>query len=343
MCVSPYIATRKDGSKVAVPCGHCLECRKAYQSEWTFRLKEEAKRTQFPAFITLTYADEYLPEEVDEWTGEVQPVVCKRDWQLFMKRLRKLGGDYLKDARYFAVGEYGARYNRPHMHAVLICPNIPNIPFLRKLVSDCWSYGFVKVEFARFKQFQYVCKYMNKLDNREHLVPPFRLFSRSLGLNFLTDRMVNYYLTTFNRTCINDKARIGLPRYYRKKLTEFAQALLPGFAEAGLEWSDCLEEFKPKLGTMAYFMKDFSEHYSELYEDATQHLCATIDGNVFETLVVRPQHPKDVWQYYMSKHKEIKDMLYESSRILLDCAIRNRIDKYTSFSDESVNTQILQE
>lgn len=54
--------------------------------------------------ITLTYSDEHLPRDG----------VQKRDLQLFFKRLRK---DH--SVRYFACGEYGDRFSRPHYHALL--------------------------------------------------------------------------------------------------------------------------------------------------------------------------------------------------------------------------------
>lgn len=347
MCVSPYIAKTKDGKAIPVPCGHCLQCRKQYQAEWTFRLKQESRRTLYPAFITLTYNDDFLPQAVDHRSGEIQPVVCKRDWQLFMKRLRKRGGEFMKDARYFAIGEYGSKYNRPHMHAVLICPNIPNIPFLRALVDACWtdngeSMGFIKVEFARFKQFQYVCKYMNKLDNREHLVEPWRMFSRSLGLNFLSQSMVNYYLTTFDRTCINDRARIALPRYYRNKLTDFACQLLPGFAESGLSWSDCLEDYKPKENTMAWHCKNFAEHFEDYLEAAIVRVTQYVDGFEVDQYLNNPNR-QDAWQAYVNQHKIIADWQREDARILFDCALRNHVDKFRGYSPQGSNVLILQE
>lgn len=58
-------------------------------------------------FVTLTYAPGNLPP------GES---LCHRDYQLFMKRLRKR---YRKTIRFYMSGEYGDTFGRPHYHACL--------------------------------------------------------------------------------------------------------------------------------------------------------------------------------------------------------------------------------
>ena len=68
----------------------------------------EVMEHEASCFITLTYNDENLPNP---------PVVSKREAQLFIKRLRKLL--YPKLFRYYIVGEYGDKSNRPHYHALL--------------------------------------------------------------------------------------------------------------------------------------------------------------------------------------------------------------------------------
>ena len=327
MCVNPYIATRADGSPVPVPCGHCLDCRKQYQNEWTFRLTQEAKRSVCPCFVTLTFNDEHLPLAPDEETGEMLSYVSKRDVQLFMKRLRKNGGALLKDCRYYAVGEYGSRFNRCHYHLVIISPAIATASQLKPIVDKSWcdakgeSLGFTRVTYASHKQFQYVTKYMNKLDERFHLVPPFRLMSRSIGLNFLSQKMVDYYLSTFDRFCRNGKCSMGLPRYYKKKLDEASQAVY-GLKKAGLVYSDLLEDIKPVEGTKYFYLRDFTENYEQYFmlgiHDLARHYCDA-------ARMTENQLRQVAWYAYVSAHKQLQDIILNDTRLLNDCKIRNKL------------------
>lgn len=65
MCINPI--TIKDPSNprrsYTVPCGHCMECKRKYQSGWSIRLNEHLKSVGYKAvFFTLTYADECIPK-----------------------------------------------------------------------------------------------------------------------------------------------------------------------------------------------------------------------------------------------------------------------------------------
>jgi hypothetical protein len=65
------------------------------------------KTSLFTYFVTLTYSPADIPP-----MGSLQ----KRDCQLFLKRLRK--NTKLK-LRYFLVGEYGEKNQRPHYHCLI--------------------------------------------------------------------------------------------------------------------------------------------------------------------------------------------------------------------------------
>jgi hypothetical protein len=72
------------------------------------RCLHEADLHMFNCFITLTYADAYLPEN-----GSLR----KEDFQNFMKNVRR---EFPKDViRYFHCGEYGEDKGRPHYHALM--------------------------------------------------------------------------------------------------------------------------------------------------------------------------------------------------------------------------------
>ena len=333
MCVSPYIAKKKTGELVAVPCGKCIECRVDYQNEWIFRLTQECKRAPCPAFITLTLDDRnVILGDSDEG---VQSIVLKSEFQKFMKRLRKNGGSLLKDCRYFAVGEYGSKKNRSHYHAVIIAPSV-NITTLRRLVAKSWTFGFVKVKLALKKQIHYVAKYMNKLDERPHLLPPFRLYSRGLGLCYLSEKIVKYYLTTFDRTCISGKFRIKLPRYYQRKLDEFS-AGNPFLKRAGLTYSDMKPDYNwdkdSKEALFEYFIKNYDDCYKSLVPKVQTGVDALGDP-VYQ--YVRQFTVNEVFTMYCNRNKFLSNIRNVSDRKLENCVIRNQLRNWQPVSPEFI-------
>lgn len=75
--------------------------------EWALRVRHEASLHDANCFVTLTYGRDQLPPN-----GSLD----HRDFQLFMKRLRKIS---VYGVRYYMCGEYGPQTFRPHYHACL--------------------------------------------------------------------------------------------------------------------------------------------------------------------------------------------------------------------------------
>ncbi|QXN75056.1 replication initiator protein [Microvirus mar17] len=92
-----------------INCGQCLSCRILNAKQWAERCFLESQFYDSNYFFTLTYDDEHLP--IAECGA---PTLRKRDFQLFMKRLRKSF-----ETRYFACGEYGDNTYRPHYHSLM--------------------------------------------------------------------------------------------------------------------------------------------------------------------------------------------------------------------------------
>lgn len=93
----------------AFGCGRCTECRITKRRTWTHRIMLEALQYQENCFLTLTYADEFLPN------GNT---LVPSDLQKFLKRLRKVYEPLT--FRFFACGEYGeGESSRPHYHLIL--------------------------------------------------------------------------------------------------------------------------------------------------------------------------------------------------------------------------------
>lgn len=104
-----------------IPCGKCIGCRMQYSREWANRCMLELDYHDSAYFVTVTYNDYHVRRSwfADPATGEAIPslTLCKRDSQLFLKRLRKrYEGDNI---RFFMCGEYGSSTWRPHMHYIL--------------------------------------------------------------------------------------------------------------------------------------------------------------------------------------------------------------------------------
>lgn len=92
---------------IEIPCGRCIGCRMRRASDWELRVMHEASLYERNCFITLTYGRDQLPPN-----GSLD----HRDFQLFMKRLRKWAG---VEVRFYMCGEYGPLNGRPHYHACL--------------------------------------------------------------------------------------------------------------------------------------------------------------------------------------------------------------------------------
>lgn len=105
-----------------VPCGKCSVCIKSKITSYLQRVQFSLEDSQVRAlFVTLTYNNAHLPEY-----GHV----CKRDVQLFKKRLKRnldifAKSQWLedrkpsKDLKFLIVSEYGSKDGRPHYHCII--------------------------------------------------------------------------------------------------------------------------------------------------------------------------------------------------------------------------------
>lgn len=144
---------------ITLPCGQCIGCRNDKVDAWATRCMHESKMHEHNSFITLTYADEFLPEDYS---------VHVREFQLFMKRLRK---DLNTPIRFFACGEYGPLNLRPHYHALIFgyafpdrifkCHSDSGEPlFTSEQLSKAWPYGRSDLGSVTYKSAGYVAGYV---------------------------------------------------------------------------------------------------------------------------------------------------------------------------------------
>lgn len=161
-CERPFI-TSTGG---AYGCSQCTPCRIKRRREWHHRIMLEGALNRSNSFVTLTYDDKHIPK------GNT---LYPKDLQDFMKRLRKRVSP-LK-VRFYAVGEYGDTYGRPHYHIALFgyagCRNEVYESFKPRvcrdhkckpctLIRDTWGKGFIYNTRLTPERCRYIARYVVK-------------------------------------------------------------------------------------------------------------------------------------------------------------------------------------
>lgn len=210
-----------------IPCGRCRGCRLHRASVWADRLTAELQYHEEACFITLTYNDLHLPSRKlyirDDGHLDLSPYhsLKLRDFQLFMKRLRKkFKGQKI---RYYCAFEYGETNHRPHMHVILFGTNFgkDRIPKARingymhyesETLNKLWSdhlglIGYADICDVSWNDCAYVARYcMKKSVDSDYIydseryenlnyVPEFAVMSRrpGIGYQYFVDHAADIY------------------------------------------------------------------------------------------------------------------------------------------------------
>jgi len=214
--------------QVELPCGCCFGCRSSRALEWAVRCVHESKLHELSIFVTLTYDDDHVPPGGS---------LCKRDVQLFLKKLRKKHAP--AKLRYFVAGEYGDTTLRPHYHALLFGIDFPDKVRVRgdgdraeyrsDTLDEIWSngsciFGSVTSDSAAYTA-GYVYKkqagvaFYDRLDPETgevwKLEAPFALMSRKPGLGAGWYRRFSSDYFPSDEVIFNG-AKVKVPRYYQK-------------------------------------------------------------------------------------------------------------------------------
>lgn len=205
-CFNPFFKRTAEGV-VAFPCGRCSTCRASQSMVWALRMHLESLYHKENAFVTLTYSPEFLPDHAGLKPSHLQA---------FFKRLRRL---LPYKIRYFACGEYGDRFGRPHYHAIIFGLKFSDFP----LVSKAWTFGLVDVQVPNREAFQYVAGYVTKKigktsdwkKSNPNQFPTFSRCSLGLGLKFILEQM-----PCFSSILQIDGKPRYIGRYLRNKLAE---------------------------------------------------------------------------------------------------------------------------
>lgn len=219
-CFDPRSIPRPNGKgnkdRITVSCQKCVACLSRRRSIWCVRLEKELSVSRSAQFVTLTLNDSNLTYG----SGE-DPLLNPTDIILFLKRLRKeLSKTNERKIRYFACGEYGDQFGRPHYHMIIF--NLPENPL--ELIKSAWSkdgqsMGFVYLGTVTPQSIAYVAKYAIKsvLDEESGT---FARMSRKPGIGY------DYALNTFKwhkKGLKNYIPEFGgvkktMPRYYEQMI-----------------------------------------------------------------------------------------------------------------------------
>lgn len=228
-----------------LPCGQCSGCRIQRSREWANRCMLELQYHDSAYFVTLTYDDAHVPRSYypDPETGEAMTslTLVKRDFQLFMKRLRKRFSD--DKIRFFMAGEYGGQTFRPHYHAIIFGLHLDDLVLYKKSpqgfsyfnspsLQSCWCdsegmpIGFAVAAEVTWETCAYTARYvMKKLNGAEaqfytdfNIQPEFTLMSRKPGIarQYFDDHPDIYEKEYINVSTEKGGLKFRPPRYYDK-------------------------------------------------------------------------------------------------------------------------------
>jgi len=231
-CYSQIDITIPNGSKVRVNCNKCNFCLQNRKKDWSFRLHWEARRAPTAHFITATYDPEHVPIMEDEdkmfyMSLDKQHLfsfhkLLKQEQNRQIRRLskkfkwsRERTQSELKywKIRYYAVGEYGTKYHRPHYHSILFGLH-PNT--LKKLPT-LWKKGHVYVGTVTTASIGYCTKYLIDNPHEDRRTKPFTVMSRNpgLGSNYLTKEMRAWHREDTRHYVMYQGYKQRMPRYYK--------------------------------------------------------------------------------------------------------------------------------
>ena len=189
-------------------------------------------------FVTLTYDDDHLPPN---------GTLVVDDLQKFFKRLRKevkRRGSPDK-IRYYACGEYGDRFGRPHYHVILFGLSLRDDD--KSMVRYKWPHGLVHFGTVTPDSISYVCQYIDK--------------------KYTGDKAVEEY-TDKGRAPIFKVCSLGIGRAYLEQNKE--QMIEMGYCTVGGRVHSFPRYYLEKLGIdMIEYRNDAKFRAAEAYEEAT--------------------------------------------------------------------------
>lgn len=194
-----------------LPCGSCVGCVKSRARDWAIRCALELQYHNVACWATLTYDADNVPVTLQ-----------KSHLQLFLRRLRKRVDGKV---RFFASGEYGEKFGRPHYHPILY--GVED----EKVIQDAWAtergkpFGLAKMHQLRGEGICYVAGYVQKKfvfrEEPEERIdystgevykyqPPFIQMSRRPGIGA---QAAGEFAHSWRNTAMYHGRHVRVPRY----------------------------------------------------------------------------------------------------------------------------------
>lgn len=228
---------------IRLPCGQCLGCRLDRSQGWATRIVHEAQFHEHSVFVTPTFSDEFLPADLS---------VSVRTHQLFVKRVRYF---FEKPLRFFGVGEYGGKTNRPHYHTIFFGLELPDRTLWRTTPAGdrlyrsvsferAWPYGHCLIGEVTPQSAAYVARYCTKKMTGEASASAYRRTSFDPATGEIRAWQVRSEFAVMSRRpgigsewfekfsgdafpsdfVVIDGQKRAVPAFYKKRLAEAAAA-----------------------------------------------------------------------------------------------------------------------
>lgn len=322
-----------------VSCGYCSACRSRKLSKYIPLITNESACHKYTYFVTLTYTDDFLPvidlnkflpkkyeifaqyvrdcKSYCEFVNYQLPVICKKDVQKFLKRLRKLvAKNFGCSIRYFFNGDYGSTSFRPHFHGLFFFDDSRLASVFPSCVSSAWSInghsmGFTDAQVS-FGNGQYVAAYTSSCVNRPIIYDycefsPQPFFSKNFG----------YYLFTFSRCQeIISKSSISV-NIYDNSTFRYRQVPLPASLSARL--FPTIPSFRSLNRSERFSIyRIFSEQIGGTRNDRILNLFCKFYCDSFFRDYITLNNPQLTYKQICDKLDRI---YYVVDRLILNCAV----------------------
>ncbi|QCS36365.1 replication initiator protein [Capybara microvirus Cap3_SP_316] len=219
------------GRTVKVPCNTCLACRANKILNYSARISYERINNPECSFVTFTYDKNHLKYNF----GFYEPTLKRSDLHKYIDKVRHLLPKDVK-FKYFASGQYGDRFNRPHYHVLFI-----GLDFVKyyKFFKDSWNLGSVDVQPMLSGSVQYVCSYLHhqkfgsdSLDSQffdNGLDEPFLSMSPGIGSDFY---LAHIFELLNGLPVFYGSSSVQVPSYYRRKYLKLSQFSLDNIRDS---------------------------------------------------------------------------------------------------------------